>query len=164
MPLALKSNAFRDGGELARAYTGEGDEHSPPLTWSGAPPETREYALICEDPDAPGGEPFVHWLTYNIGPSTTSLPEAIRREPRLEVPLRLDQGRNSFGKIGYAGPMPPVGHGFHRYVFTLYALDKQLRVPPGASKEVLLDAIRGHVIDSTQFVGRYRRDVERPAA
>ena len=88
---------------------GEGKDHSPGLQWEAAPPGTKELALICEDPDAPRPDAWVHWLVYKIPASVTKLPEGIRDKERLALPPSAFQGRNSFGKIGYGGPLPRKG-------------------------------------------------------
>lgn len=161
----LSCVAFSDGNAIPEQYTGDSADLSPPLRWSGVPEGTREFALICEDPDAPGTDAFVHWVIYNISPNTTALPEGMNSEKRLELPVRADQGVNSFGNTGYNGPLPPFGHGPHRYVFTLYALDTELALKPGATKGELLRAIRHHVLARARLVGIYERGgVMTPAA
>lgn len=165
--MKLSSPAFQHNGQIPLKYTGEGDDVSPPLKWSGVPEGTREFVLLCEDPDAPGasqrGGPFVHWVIYDISPSTTQLPEGVPNKMRLELPIRADQGTNSFGSIGYGGPMPPVGHGRHHYFFRLYALNFELGVKPGASRAELLEAMHGHVLDQAELVGTYERVVSQVA-
>lgn len=153
--MELTSNAFTGDENIPAKYTGEGQDLSPPLEWSGVPTGCREFVLICED------QTFVHWLIYNISPTTTALPEGLPARDRIDAPVRAEQGENSFGKIGYGGPMPPPDSGTHHYVFTLYALNTDLAVPPGAGKAELLKAMQGHIIDSTRLVGTYER---RPAA
>lgn len=156
--MKLISPAFEGNAEIPVMYTGDGADVSPPLQWSGAPKKTLEFALICEDPDAPGPRPFVHWLLCRIPASITSLPEeAIPPKHSLGKPLGADQGRNSFGRIGYGGPLPPVGHGPHRYVFELYALDAELDIKSDLTKEALLNAMEGHILEATRLIGRYQR-------
>lgn len=159
--MKLKSSAFENNQEIPVRYSGEGQDLSPPLKWSEIPAGCKEFALICEDPDAPSrpgkDSPFVHWIVYNISPSVTALPEGLNSIERIEVPVRADQGRNSFGKIGYGGPMPPRGHGIHHYVFKLYALNTELGLAPGATKEELFRAMEAHVLDAAQWVGKYKR-------
>ncbi len=164
MSLSLKSSAFKNGDFIPRRYTGEGEDVSPPLTWSHVPEGTHEFVLICEDPDAPGEEPFVHWIVYNLSPNSTLIPEGLTAKPRVEAPIRADQGVNSFGNIGYGGPMPPEGHGKHRYFFKLYALDTELGVPPGASKAEVLRAMSNHVIAEATLVGTYERMAQKRRA
>ena len=149
----LASPAFRDGGEIPRKYTCEGLDISPPLSWSGHPPETRSFALIVEDPDAPGGV-FTHWIAYNIPADVSELEEGLEKAEKL--PSGIMQGVNDFGEIGYGGPCPPPGKP-HRYVFKLYALDAVLDLEPGASKDEVLKAISGHVLAKATLTGLYSR-------
>jgi len=147
--LILRSESFHDGELIPKNFTGEGANDIPSLTWTGIPPGTRELALIVEDPDAPGEEPFSHWVVYKIRPDTLRLP--------APPPKRMVEGKNSFGKIGYDGPMPPKGDKPHRYYFKLYALDKNLDLGPGATRDQLLTAMKGHVLAEAQTIGRYQR-------
>lgn len=125
--------------------------NSPALVWAAPPAGTRSFTLIVTDPDAPFGT-FVHWLLWNLPPDMRSLPEGVPTQPQL--PSGARQGRNGFGKLGYAGPCPP-GRSTHRYVFDLYALDTTLTLPPGAGKKALLDALQGHILAAGQLIGRY---------
>lgn len=165
--MKLTSPVFRENQEIPVRYSGEGEDVSVPLEWSAVPAGCREFVVICEDPDAPvragTDHPFVHWVIYNISPTTTALPEGIPSERRIEAPVRAHQGVNSFGNIGYGGPMPPVGHGIHHYVFKLYALNTELGLQPGASKAELLRAMQGHILDAAQLTGKYRREAGRAA-
>lgn len=157
MAFSIKTGAFNEGGEIPKLYTGEGKDLSPPLEWSGAPEGTKQLAIICDDPDAPTPEPWVHWVIYRIPTDTTKLVEGIPTKETLELPPGTLQGKNSWDKIGYGGPMPPPGHGWHRYYFTLYALNAELDLKPGLTKQELLNAIGGHVIEKTQVMGKYQR-------
>ena len=152
--LEISSPAFSDGGPIPRAHTCDGADLSPPLTWRGAPNGTKSFALVVDDPDAPGGT-WVHWVAYGLDASTTSLPAGIPTTPRSGQPV-MTQGTNDFRRSGYGGPCPPKGKP-HRYVFTLFALDTQLAVPPGATKSVLLGAIKGHVLEQAKMLGTYGR-------
>lgn len=149
MAIRISSPAFEAGGTIPRRHTGEGEDLSPPLEWSGVPEETRELALICDDPDAPMPEPFVHWVVYKIPADKSGLPEG-SAQGALE-------GRNSFGNMGYGGPMPPEGHGTHHYHFKVYALGTQLDLAPGLSKEHLLAAMEDHVLEEGELIGTYER-------
>lgn len=135
---------------------------SPPLEWSDVPEGCRAFALICEDPDSTArvgqDHPFVHWLIYNISPTVTALPEGLSTRAHLEVPVRAYQGKNSFGRVGYAGPMPPVGYGTHHYVFRLYALSSELGLQAGATKAEFLKAIDDHAMAHAEIIGTYRRE------
>jgi Raf kinase inhibitor-like YbhB/YbcL family protein len=146
---SLTSPAFAANSPIPRKYTGEGEDISPPLAWSGAPREAKELALICDDPDAPTPTPWVHWVVYGISSTQRELPEGAHEH--------LTQGHNDFHKIGYGGPMPPPGHGVHHYHFHLYALDTPLHAGPGLTKEQLLAAMRGHILAESELVGTYER-------
>jgi Raf kinase inhibitor-like YbhB/YbcL family protein len=160
MSMTMESSAFVHGQRIPVRFTGEGQDCSPPFRWQRAPQATTEFALICDDPDAPTSEPWVHWLLYNLPPSTQELPEGVPRDGRISTPVNATQGCNSWPKgknIGYLGPMPPVGHGLHHYHFKLYALDCHLELPPGATKAELLEAMSNHVLATAEIIGTYER-------
>ncbi|MFP4057270.1 MAG: YbhB/YbcL family Raf kinase inhibitor-like protein [Candidatus Brocadiia bacterium] len=147
--ITLTSAAFDDGEPIPTRYTGEGQDLSPPLAWSGVPDSAQELALICDDPDAPTPKPWVHWVLYKVPADRSSLPEGDAGGAM--------EGTNDFSKTGYGGPMPPPGHGTHHYEFKLYALDQPLDLQPGATKDQLLEAMEGHIVDEGKLVGTYER-------
>jgi Raf kinase inhibitor-like YbhB/YbcL family protein len=147
--LTVTSLAFEPGKQIPKKFTGEGEDVSPPLAWSGAPEGTKELALICDDPDAPRPEPWVHWVLYGIQADRTSLAEASKG-------VGVD-GTNSWSRPGYGGPMPPPGHGVHHYHFKVYALDAPLDLEPGATKETLLKAMDAQIIGQGELIGTYER-------
>lgn len=161
----LTSSAFKEGQSIPKRHTGEGNNVSPQLAWSGLPAGVRELALICDDPDAPSRknpapQPWVHWVLYNLPANLTELPEGIARTAQVAAPAGAKQGLNSWpsDNIGYLGPMPPNGSGPHRYYFKLYALDTQLRLSPAqATKAALLAAMQGHVLAELELMGTYER-------
>jgi Raf kinase inhibitor-like YbhB/YbcL family protein len=148
----LQSPAFAARQLIPPLYTCDGADHSPPLHWHDIPPGTVSLALICDDPDAPG-KTWVHWVIYNLSPSTSQLPAAVPPQPELADGAR--QGKNDFGRLGYGGPCPPSG--VHGYVFKLYALDSWLGLKPGASKVEVEQAMAGHILEQTELVGCYGR-------
>lgn len=150
--MVLKSPAFSEGKEIPKEYTGEGADLSPALEWTGAPAGTKELALVCDDPDAPTSEPWVHWVVYKIPGSTTQLPKGVPAKSSSVV-----QGKNSWGSVGYRGPLPPPGHGWHRYYFKLYALDSALSLKPGAAKSELMTTLKGHILAEAALMGKYQR-------
>lgn len=159
MAIELTSTAFAEGKPIPKKYTADGQDVSPPLAWSGVPEGTRELALVCDDPDAPTPQPWVHWLIYKIPPHTKGLPEDVAIDERLQNPAGALQGKLSWRSgqtVGYRGPAPPPGK-VHRYHFRLYALDKPLELEPGAEKSALLDAMAGHVLAEGLLVGTYQR-------
>ena len=157
MAIKITSSAFASDQPISRKYTGEGQDISPPLSWENLPAGTKQIALICDDPDAPRPEPWVHWVIYAIPPDTAGLPEGVPPEPKLQNPSGAMQGRNTFGKIGYGGPMPPPSHGVHHYHFKLYALSKPLALQPGVEKSALLAAMQGVILAQGELIGTYER-------
>jgi Raf kinase inhibitor-like YbhB/YbcL family protein len=151
--LTVTSPAFRHGEPIPRHYTGDGMDVSPPLAWSDPPPGTQNFALICDDPDAPG-RVWVHWLLYDIPRNVRSLSEAVPADPDLDDGSH--QGTTDFGYVGYGGPAPPHGKP-HRYYFTLYALDSEVGLPAGAKKQEVLDAMAGHILAEGTLMGTYQR-------
>jgi len=154
---SLSSPSFRNNQPMPAKHSCEGADASPALKWEGAPASTKSYALICDDPDAPGGT-WVHWIIYGIPASVTELPENIAKTESVDALGNAKQGMSSFGRVGYGGPCPPRGHGVHHYHFRLYALDTDLNLTGRASRHQLEAAMKGHVIARTELVGTYRRD------
>jgi Raf kinase inhibitor-like YbhB/YbcL family protein len=138
-------------------YTGDGQDASPPLAWSGLPAGTVELALICDDPDAPRAEPWVHWVLYKVPASAAGLAEGIPPSERLSSPAGAMQGVNAWPVVGYRGPAPPRGHDVHHYRLHLYALDAALPVQPRLTKTDLLTAMKGHILAEAELVGTYQR-------
>ena len=152
MAIKLTSPAFEEGNPIPVKHTGQGDDVSPALQWTGVPDGTKSLALICDDPDAPAGT-WVHWVIWSIQPEATGLPEAVPQKAELKDGSK--QGMNDFRQTGYGGPMPPAGKA-HRYFFKLYALDAQPDLKPGATKAKLLDAMKGHILAEGQLMGTYQ--------
>ena len=142
----LRSLAFEDGMPIPAQYSGEADDHSPPLTIHGTPEGTRSLALIMEDPDTFAPPVFTHWLLWNIPPETTELADN-------RIPIGAIQGKNSLKNAHYNGPCPPFG--VHHYLFRLYALDTMLDLPLGANKAMLQAAMKGHILAETALMGTY---------
>ena len=151
MAFALTCPAFPNGSSIPREYTCDGDNRNPELRWSGAPPETQSFALIMHDPDSPTGD-FTHWTLFDI-PADADLIEAGagRHAPGT-------QGRNDFGQDGYGGPCPPPGHGTHRYIIDLYALNTDsINIPAGSDRASIEAAVKEHTIAQTSLRGTYER-------
>jgi Raf kinase inhibitor-like YbhB/YbcL family protein len=153
MALEITSSAFKNGEFIPAKYTGDGPDISPPLKWGTAPPNTKGFALVCDDPDAPVGT-WVHWVVYNIPPDTLEFKEAMPKDATL--PNGIRQGRTDFGSTGYGGPAPPTGKP-HRYFFKLYALSSVIDLKPGATKAELTKAINGKIIAEATLMGKYQR-------
>jgi Raf kinase inhibitor-like YbhB/YbcL family protein len=151
MALSLQAD-FSPGATLPKTnvYVGcGGNNASPALHWTGAPPKTHSFALTVFDPDAPGGG-FWHWIAYGIPATTHALPA--NSGARVSVATGKF-GKNDFGHARYDGPCPPPGPA-HRYIFTLYALDADVGIPNGTSVE---RALKGHVLARAEITGRYGR-------
>jgi Raf kinase inhibitor-like YbhB/YbcL family protein len=153
MAFELKSSAFQASRMIPKQYTCEGPDLSPALSWTDPPQGTRAFALIMDDPDAPMGT-WVHWVLYDLPADTRELPEGVPTKETLSSGAR--QGTNDFRRVGYGGPCPPPGSP-HRYFFKLYALDQMTGLKPRATKQQLLDAIKGHILGETQLMGQYKR-------
>jgi Raf kinase inhibitor-like YbhB/YbcL family protein len=145
--LQVTSPAFQNNGNIPRQYTCDGKDINPPLMIANCPQGTKSLALICDDPDAPGGG-WVHWVIWNIDPSVKEIKEAI-------VPQGAIEGMNDFGRHRYGGPCPPSGT--HRYFFKVYALDTMLNISTNASKADLEKAMKGHILAQGQLIGLYKR-------
>ncbi len=157
MTLKIQTAAFANNEAIPKRFTGDGEDVSPPLTWSGVPEAARELAMICDDPDAPTAEPWVHWVIYKIPTNASGLPEYIAKTEAPSEPAGVRQGKNSFGNIGYGGPAPPPGHGVHHYHFKLYARDAELSVASRPDKKHLRAAMEGHILAQGELVGTYER-------
>ena len=153
MAFTLTSTAFQEGATIPKKHTCSGQDVSPPLSWSPPPKSTRSFALIMDDPDAPGGT-WVHWVLFNIPGQSSGLPEGV--PSKQSFPTGEQQGSNDFRRIGYGGPCPPPGKP-HRYFLKLYALDTTLKLQPGASKAEVLAACHNHILAEAQLMGRYGR-------
>jgi Raf kinase inhibitor-like YbhB/YbcL family protein len=160
MTIQITSSAFKEGEAIPKKYTGEGADVSPPLSWTGVPEGAKELVLICDDPDAPGAEPWVHWVIYKIPVDVKGLKEGVPQKPRLTNPAGALQGKNSWPSakenIGYRGPYPPPGPK-HRYYFTLYALEAKMVAESGMDKKSILQEIEQHVVAKGQLMGTYQR-------
>jgi Raf kinase inhibitor-like YbhB/YbcL family protein len=151
--MEIHTEAFEANGMIPTEYARDGGDKSPDLEWSGLPPKTKALALIVEDPDAPSGT-FTHWLMWDIPVTRHGLPEDLSHAGDFADGAR--QGDNDFDERGYSGPQPPRGT-MHRYRFKLFALDAPLKLEEGARRLELLTAMKGHVLDQAEIVGRYRR-------
>ena len=145
--IEVASPAFHDGRTIPRRFTCDGEDVSPPLTFSGVPMRARELALVVEDPDA---DRFVHWTLLRIPPNTNELGAGA-------VPPRSIETDNSFGDRGWGGPCPPEDEDPHRYVFALYALSRPIDVDADASPDEVRQAIARAAIARGRLTGKYAR-------
>ena len=154
--LSITSTAFAANGAIPSLHTCEGKDVSPPLAWDGAPANTRSYALIVDDPDAPDPAAprmtWVHWVLYNIPATAGGLPEAVKP---AALPSGTREGVNDWGRTGYGGPCPPTGR--HRYFHKLYALDAVLPELKRADKAAVEKAMSGHVLAQAALIGTYQK-------
>ncbi len=143
----IQSSAFKNGETIPKKFTCDGEDCNPPLQISDVPKGAKSLVLIVDDPDAPSGL-WVHWMLWSIDPKTKVIFEN-------SAPKSAVQGKTSFGKPAWGGPCPPDGE--HRYFFKLYALDTELTLPPDADKEMLEEAMVGHVLDKAELMALYSR-------
>lgn len=153
MPLTLRSPAFSNNGSIPREYTCDGPDTAPALEWSGAPSGTKSFALIVDDPDAPDPKApkmtYVHWVLYDLPASAMGLPKGGK------APAGGRDGKNDWKRTGYGGPCPPIGR--HRYFFKLHALDTPLGDLKTPTKDQLLKAMQGHILEQAELMGTYQR-------
>ncbi|MFW5760097.1 MAG: YbhB/YbcL family Raf kinase inhibitor-like protein [Cyclobacteriaceae bacterium] len=153
MAFNISTPSYENGANIPVEHTCEGDDISPPVRWDGEPKETVSFALIMEDPDAPGGT-FTHWIVYNLPSDCHELEKIIPIERHLEN--NAIQGKNDFGKIGFNGPCPPKGEE-HRYFFRIFALKKKLPPESIDNGEQFYEAMNGLVLDKAEYMGKYYR-------
>lgn len=156
--IEVSSPAFAYNEPIPARYTADGDGTSPPLDWRGVPLNAEAVALLIEDPDSPTPLPMVHAIAWDLPGSDASLPEGALPN-RKQQPDASTQGlgRNSMLSASYLPPDPPRGHGVHRYVFQVFALDIAPRFESPPSRKTLLEKIRGHVIAKGLLIGTYER-------
>jgi Raf kinase inhibitor-like YbhB/YbcL family protein len=163
-PFAVASSAFKDGDVWPSKFAGSdpsrtnppcpGQNVSPPLTWSNAPPATKSFAIIMYDPDGGNGLGVAHWVAYNIPPSKTALAEGEASKP----PTDWTGGKNNLGHGHYFGPCGPAGHSLHHYIITIIATDVEPgKLRPGLTRDELLAELKGHALAPASIVGRFTR-------
>jgi len=152
--IRVETTSFVPNHEIPMRFAKEGENRSPALRITGAPPGTRELVLLCEDPDAPMLRPFVHWMVYGIQPA----PEIVFAEGagNTREPSSYAQGENGDKQIGYTGAAPPPGHGVHHYYFQVFALDAPLFLAE-PTRDDLVTAMEGHVLAKGELMGTYER-------
>jgi len=152
--MRISSTAFRDQGVIPALYTCEGEDISPPLTWSELPASSKSLALIVDDPDAPDPEApkmtWVHWVLYNLPAINGELAQGAKM-----LPAGTKEGLNDWKRTGYGGPCPPIGR--HRYFHKLYALDRMLPDLKQPTKATLEEAMKGHILAEARLMGTYRK-------
>ena len=156
MALIIESEAFKDGEAIPKPFTCEGQDVSPPLTWSGVPANARSLVLIVDDPDAPDPRApkmtWVHWVLYNLPAETAGLAQGVAAQ---DLPAGTGEGLNDWKRTGYGGPCPPVGR--HRYFHKLYALDTRLEGLANPTKAQVEAAMQEHIVAQAELVGTYAK-------
>lgn len=147
--MTFSTNAFSNNMAIPVLYTCDGKDISPQISWAKSPENTSAFAIIMKDIDAPGGT-FYHWGIYNIPAAVTTLTAG------AATPTGANVAQNNFEKSAYNGPCPPKGSA-HTYVFTVYALDSQIKLANNASGQDLEKALQGHILDQAEFRGVYSR-------
>jgi hypothetical protein len=152
MPFQITSRVFKNGEAIPAHHTADGEDVSPPLEWKHPPPDTKAFALVCDDPDAPNGN-FNHWIIFNIPANLSHFPEAY---PALKTqPNGIRQGLNDFGGLGYQGPAPPSG--VHHYHFKIFALSAPLELEEDVKRQVLERAVQRRLLGQAELMGTYQR-------
>jgi Raf kinase inhibitor-like YbhB/YbcL family protein len=151
--MKITTTAFEPGAPIPAGSSCDGENRSPDLAWTETPVNTRSFALIVDDPDAPRGT-WVHWVLFNLPADAVELSPGV--PPKPELPSGARQGVNDSGDVGYGGPCPPRG-GPHRYYFRLYALDSTLNLAPGINRSDLDQAMAGHILAEATLMGTYQR-------
>jgi len=154
-PLEVRSEAFKDNARIPGRFSAYDENFSPALSWSKGPDGTRSYVVMVENPDAKEPKPFVHWIAYAIPADLTRLREGLLGQPRLTEPEGLLQGQNSYGSVGWQGMKPPAGDPAHHYHFQVFALGRELGLEPGAKRDEVIEAMRGHVLAAGELVGTF---------
>src|SRR5689334_3285839 len=149
--MKITSTAFENGGKIPSRYTCDDANINPPLEISGVPEAAKSLVLIVDDPDVPefvrSDRMFIHWVVYDMPPDLKKIPE--KHQPQ-GIP-----GKNTYDECIYKGPCPPDRE--HRYFFKLYALDRKLGLPSGATKAQVEKAMAGHILAEAQLMGKYER-------
>ncbi|MBL6785107.1 MAG: YbhB/YbcL family Raf kinase inhibitor-like protein [Rickettsiales bacterium] len=152
---SFNNNEYLTNKHVYNSFGCNGKNISPELQWKNAPKETKSFAITAYDPDAPTGSGWWHWLVFNIPTDINNLKEGIKID---ELPKSVILSRTDFGKIGYGGPCPPKGHGKHRYIFTVFALDVEaLPLDKNVTAATVGFYLNNHVIEKDSIVGYYKR-------
>ena len=157
--ITVTSATLKANETIPKDHTADGRNVSPAVMWSGAPAATKQFALVCDDPDVPMPGGFVHWVVYKIPGTAKGLPAELPMDVTLTAPADIAgtiQGMSGFRRAGYRGPAPPPGKP-HHYTFTVYALDAELPLAEGLNRTQLMEALKGHIIGQGALVSLYER-------
>jgi Raf kinase inhibitor-like YbhB/YbcL family protein len=158
--IVVSSPVFADGGPIPDIYTAFGKGVPPPVMWtpvSGA----KSYAVVMEDPDAPGQAPHVHWIVYDIPMTASALDD---QSQGGTLPTGAKQGRTTSGVTGYEPPNPPAGDKGHRYFVEVFALDTSPQLSGAPDLGALERAMAGHVLADGETIGVYQASPPQPGA
>ena len=155
--IRVTSPAFADGEPMPVAYTDDGDGTSPPLAWSGVPGGAASLVVLVEDADSPTPAPLVHAIVYGLPGRDGDLPEGALDEDEEGAPAKPAMGKNSFRGVEWLPPDPPPGHGPHRYLFQVYALDRVPVLDGSPGRGAVLEAMRGHVLARGALLATFER-------
>jgi Raf kinase inhibitor-like YbhB/YbcL family protein len=150
--IRVESPAFTDGGRLPARFTCDGEGVSPPLRWSGAPGDAQDLVLVADDPDMTQGA-FTHWTVWKL-PLQPDGSGSLRED---DVTSEMEEGQNDFGDRGWGAACPPEGDGPHRYVFTLYALDRPAELGDGATAAQVRAAVAASAVAQGRLSATYDR-------
>jgi Raf kinase inhibitor-like YbhB/YbcL family protein len=154
--ITVASLAFIDHAPIPQRYTADGTGVSPPLQWTGVPAAAASVLVIVEDADSPTPHPLVHAIVVDLPVGDGALAEAALPSPEHEA-TGLNVGRNSYLQASWLPPDPPPGHGVHRYVFQVFALESGVSFGDAPGRDAVLDAVRSHGLASGCLIGTYER-------
>jgi Raf kinase inhibitor-like YbhB/YbcL family protein len=156
--IEISSDAFGHDEAIPTKYSQDGQNISPALRWSNVPKDAKELVLICEDPDAPMPQPYVHWILFGLSPSADHLPEHVPTTATVQAGgFDAQQSLNSANKVGYIGPKPPIGHGVHHYHFQMFALNAPSLLGGQPDRDTIAKSIKDKVMAAGDLVGLYER-------
>jgi Raf kinase inhibitor-like YbhB/YbcL family protein len=159
----LSSPTIKPGSTLSQdqvfnSFGCTGKNLSPALKWSGAPKDTKSFAVTLYDPDAPTGSGWWHWVVYNIPASATELAQGAGDASGAQLPKGAAQGKTDFGSAGFGGACPPPGDKPHRYIFTVYALKAdKLDLPADATAAFVGYNLNANKLGSASFTAKFGR-------
>jgi Raf kinase inhibitor-like YbhB/YbcL family protein len=160
-PITVKSSAFAAEGAIPTQYTADGAGLSPPLEWTRAPERAESMVIIVEDADSPTPQPLVHAIVVNLGAADTHIPQGALNSPD-HPGVGLQAGRNSYLMRAWLPPDPPPGHGIHRYVFQVFALDVGADFSASPGRHEVVDAIANRAVAAGYLIGTYERARREP--
>ena len=154
----IKANSMMPKSFEFNGFGCSGENKSPALKWSGAPKDTKSFAVTMYDPDAPTGSGWWHWVVINIPADVSELAANAGALNSTTLPKGAVQGRTDFGAAAWGGTCPPQGDKPHRYIFTVYALKTdKIDVPADATAALTGYMIHGNMLGKASFTAKYGR-------